>query len=137
MADYVEGACMLARREAYAAAGGLDEAYYMYAEDVELCYALKQAGWQVCYQPAAKVIHIGGASSRNRRPERESDLYCSRVRFFRRHYGSLAANILMAQIFSFTVSKVFAHRLVRFLSHGRYGRTVVPLRQLATGLRRV
>jgi N-acetylglucosaminyl-diphospho-decaprenol L-rhamnosyltransferase len=133
--DYVEGACMLLRREAYQAVGGLDEAYFMYAEDVELCYALKEKGWQVCYQPAALVVHLGGGSSQNRQPERESDLYCSRVRFFRRHYGFLAAELLLVQIVAFTSLKLVTHGLLRRLSHGRYGRSVVPLRRLAMCLR--
>jgi N-acetylglucosaminyl-diphospho-decaprenol L-rhamnosyltransferase len=137
LADYVEGACMLVRREAYQAVGGLDEAYFMYSEDVELCYALHQKGWQVCYQPAAQVVHLGGASSQNRRPERENDLYCSRVRFFQRHYGTIANNDLTAQIFAFTAIKSLAHKFLRLISHGRYGRTVVPLRRLAIRLRRV
>ena len=137
VADYVEGACMLVRREAYQTVGGLDEAYFMYAEDVELCYALKNCGWQVCYQPAALVVHLGGASSQNRRTERESDLYCSRVRFFQRHYGTAAAYALTAQIVAFTAVKLLAHSFLRLISHGRYGRRVVPLRQLALGLRRV
>jgi len=134
---YVEGACMLIRREAYQAVGGLDEAYFMYAEDVELCYDLCQQGWQVCYQPAALVVHLGGGSSQSRRPERESDLYCSRVRFFQRHYGSGAAFALAAEILAFTAIKTLAHSLLRLISHGRYGRPVVPLSRLASQLRHV
>ena len=135
--DYVEGACMLIRREAFQAVGGLDEAYFMYAEDVEICYALRQKGWQVCYQPAALVVHLGGGSSQTRRPERESDLYCSRVRFFRRHYGTAATLALTAQILAFTAIKTLAHSFLRLISHGRYGRPVAPLSQLAVQLRRV
>ncbi len=135
--DYVEGACMLVRREAYQAVDGLDEAYFMYAEDVEICYALRQKGWQVRYQPAALVVHLGGGSSQSRRPDREGDLYCSRVRFFRRHYGAAAALALTAQILAFTAIKTLAHTFLRLISHGRYGRPVVPLSRLAVQLRRV
>jgi len=134
---YVEGACMLVRREAYQAVGGLDEAYFMYAEDVEICYALRQKGWQVCYQPAALVVHLGGGSSQSRGPERESDLYCSRVRFFHRHYGIVAALALSAQILAFTAAKTLAYKFLRLISHGRYGRAVVPLGRLAFQLRHV
>src|SRR5207247_2741866 len=101
--------------------------------DVELCYALKASGWRVCYQPAALVVHLGGGSSQARRPERESDLYCSRVRFFRRHYGALPADVLLAQVFAFAILKVLAHGVLRRVCHGRYGRAVVPLRPVATG----
>ena len=62
--DYVEGACLLVRRKAYQDVGGPDSAYFMYSEEVDLCYAVRQEGWQVWYQPAAAVVHLGGASSR-------------------------------------------------------------------------
>ncbi|MGQ0601232.1 MAG: glycosyltransferase family 2 protein [Anaerolineales bacterium] len=133
--DYVEGACMLIRREAYAQAGGLDEGYFMYAEEVDLCYTLRQYKWEVWYAPEAYVIHLGGASSRIRRPEREGDLYTSRVRFFRKHYGAPQASALKALIYTFTAIKIAWHTLLRLASGGRFGRPVVSLRSLAAKLR--
>jgi hypothetical protein len=129
--DYVEGACLLVRRDAVNIVGGMDEGYFMYAEEVDWCYAMKQAGWQVWYQPAAKIIHLGGGSSRNRKPERERDLYRSRVRFFRQHYGSAAATWLKWQIYGFTALKILAHGALRFVTGGRRGRVVAPLSSLA------
>jgi N-acetylglucosaminyl-diphospho-decaprenol L-rhamnosyltransferase len=135
--DYVEGACMLVRRDAFEAVGGLDESYFMYAEEVDWCCAMRGAGWQVWYQPAAKVVHLGSGSSQNRRPQREADLYRSRVRFFRKHYGDIAARLLKVQIYVLTAVKLLVHRLLRLVSGGRYGRPVVSLRYLARGLRGV
>jgi hypothetical protein len=133
--DYVEGACLLARREAYQAVGGMDEGFFMYAEEVDLCYALIRAGWQVWYHPDARVTHLGGASSRNRKPQREGDLYRSRVRFFRKHYGHGSANLLKAMIIAFTAVKVIFHSTLRWLSGGRLGRPVVSLGYLSTQLK--
>lgn len=133
--DYVEGACMLVRREAYESAGGLDEGYFMYAEEVDWCYTMRQKGWQVWYQPAAKIIHLGGASSAGRRTRREADLYQSRVRFFRKHYGNTAAAALKGQIYGFTAAKFLVHGLLRQVSRGRFGRPVVGIRQLALQLK--
>jgi GT2 family glycosyltransferase len=133
--DYVEGACMLVRREALENVGGLDEGYFMYAEEVDWCYAMREKGWQVWYQPAAKVIHLGGGSSQSRRPQREGDLYRSRVRFFRKHYGDRAAKLLKLQIYSLTAIKIAIHGLLRLVSGGRYGRPVVPLHYLAMELK--
>ncbi len=62
--DCVSGACLLVRRSAFVAAGGFDEAYFMYAEDVDLCWRLRQQGWRVGYEPAGRVVHSLGASSR-------------------------------------------------------------------------
>jgi N-acetylglucosaminyl-diphospho-decaprenol L-rhamnosyltransferase len=135
--DYVEGACMLARREAFEDVSGLDEGYFMYSEEVDWCYAMREKGWQVWYQPEAKVVHLGGASSQSRRVRREADLYRSRVRFFRKHYGDVAAELLKLQIFTLTAIKIIVHKLLRAVSGGRYGRPIVPLRHLATQLRGV
>jgi len=61
--DWVSGACFLARREAWDAVGGFDRAYFMYMEDVDLCWRLARAGWSVAYEPAAEVTHVQGVSA--------------------------------------------------------------------------
>ncbi len=61
--DWVSGACFLIRREAWDAVGGFDPSYFMYMEDVDLCWRLGRAGWGVSYQPAAEVVHTQGVSA--------------------------------------------------------------------------
>lgn len=133
--DYVGGACLLVRHQAVEEVGGLDEGYFMYAEEVDWCYAMKQSGWQVWYEPAAEIIHLGGGSSQHRRPQREADLYRSRVRFFRRRYGDRKASLLKLQIYALTAIKIGVHGLARLASGGRFGRPVLSLRYLARQLR--
>lgn len=60
--DWVSGACLAIRRNTLGHIGLLDEAYFMYAEDMELCYRARQAGYQVVYQPRARVQHFMGQS---------------------------------------------------------------------------
>jgi N-acetylglucosaminyl-diphospho-decaprenol L-rhamnosyltransferase len=67
--DWVSGACFLARRQAWDAVGGFDASYFMYLEDVDLCWRLARAGWAVGYEPAAEVLHVQGVST-NRHPYR-------------------------------------------------------------------
>ena len=67
--DWVSGACFLARRSAWEAVGGFDRAYFMYLEDVDLCWRLGKAGWAVAYEPAAQVVHVQGVSA-DRHPYR-------------------------------------------------------------------
>lgn len=131
MVDYVEGACLLVRPEAFRETNGLDEGFFMYAEEVDWCYSVRQKGWQVWYQPAAKIIHLGGGSSQGRRTQREGDLYRSRVRFFRKHYGHIPAQLLKLQIYGLTALKIIGHKGLRLISAGRYGRPVISLRYLA------
>jgi GT2 family glycosyltransferase len=58
------GAFLLLRREAFDAAGGFDPAQWLYAEDVDLAWRLKQSGWRTLYEPAARVHHASGAAAR-------------------------------------------------------------------------
>ncbi len=67
--DWVSGACFLARRSAWEAVGGFDRAYFMYLEDVDLCWRLGRAGWAVAYEPEAQVVHVQGVSA-DRHPYR-------------------------------------------------------------------
>ena len=62
--EVIKGACLMLRRTALEQVGLLDGSYFMYTEEVDLCYRLSQAGWQLWWVPAAKVTHFGEASSR-------------------------------------------------------------------------
>jgi N-acetylglucosaminyl-diphospho-decaprenol L-rhamnosyltransferase len=62
--DWVSGACILVRRDAWEAVGGFDPDYFMYLEDVDLCWRLGKAGWAVGYEPAAGAVHVQGVSTR-------------------------------------------------------------------------
>ena len=63
-ADWISGACLLGRRRALEELGGFDESYFMFAEDMDLCWRAHQAGWGVGFQPAAVVTHVEGVSRR-------------------------------------------------------------------------
>ena len=62
--DWVGGACALVRRAAFDAVAGFDESYFMYVEDVDRCWRLGRAGWRIGYEPAGRVVHALGGSSR-------------------------------------------------------------------------
>jgi len=62
-AGWVSGSCFLARRGALEELGGFDEAYFMYAEDMDLCWRAHEAGWGVGFAGAAAITHIQGAST--------------------------------------------------------------------------
>lgn len=67
--EFVMGAAILLRRDAFEEIGGFDEDFFMYDEEVDLELRLRQAGWRVGFFPSATFAHIGGASS-TIRPER-------------------------------------------------------------------
>jgi N-acetylglucosaminyl-diphospho-decaprenol L-rhamnosyltransferase len=61
--DWVSGTCMLVRRTAFEQVDGFDPGFFMYVEDVDLCWRLRRAGWTVGYEPGGRVTHTVGASS--------------------------------------------------------------------------
>lgn len=103
--DVVMGACMLLRREAIEQVGGFDTGFFMYSEEVDLCYRLKKAGWQVRYTPDAIATHIWGGSSQKVPRETFLRLYASRVRFFRKHYGRVPTLLYKAVLCASTLAR--------------------------------
>lgn len=62
--DWVTGACFLAKKSVLKQAGLFDESIFMYGEDVELCYKIKQLGKSVLYLPVTKVVHLGSGGKK-------------------------------------------------------------------------
>lgn len=92
------GAAMALRREAFEEIGGFDPAFFMYSEEIDLCYRLKAAGWEVHFAPVATVAHVGGASTGQKRPEMAVRRVASSKLFYRRHYSRLRVLALEAMI---------------------------------------
>lgn len=90
--DWVMGAFMVGRREVLAMIGGFDEDYFLYAEDMDLCYRLRQQGYAVLFCPEVTVTHLGNRSGARKWAERrESEIVRSEVLFLRKHYGVVSA----------------------------------------------
>jgi len=85
--DWVSGACMLLRREAYEAAGRFDAGYFMYFEEMDFCLRLARAGWRVVYDPGAEVTHILGGSTRSAPYRKVWNHHRSALRFYCRRYA--------------------------------------------------
>ena len=84
-ADWISGCCVLLRREAVASVGGLDEGFFLYLEETDLCKRLATAGWRTGFDPRATASHIGYQSAD--RSATEAILAVSRVRYARKHHG--------------------------------------------------
>jgi GT2 family glycosyltransferase len=83
--DSVVGAFMLVRCEAIRQVGLFDDTFFMYGEDLDWAYRIKQAGWTVMYNPAVTVTHVKRAASRqSSRAKRE--FYRAMLIFYRKHY---------------------------------------------------
>lgn len=87
--DWVSGACVLLRRKALEELDGLDEGFFMYGEDIDLCRRLRAAGYELLYEPAALVHHEGGASAP--RAHLLPVLAASRIRYAAKHRSRAGA----------------------------------------------
>ena len=92
--DWVSGAVMIIRREAFDAVGGFDTGFFLYWEDADFCRRLERAGWQTMYVPELTVRHAGGRSSRHAADASLVAFHRSAFRLFWKH--SNAATKLLA-----------------------------------------
>lgn len=96
--DWVLGACFLVRREAFQAVQGMDDRYFLYFEEVDLCTRLRQAGWEIWYLPSAQAVHHGRASM-GLVPEAMALQYRrSQLAYYRRYHGPAAAGLLQGYL---------------------------------------
>jgi N-acetylglucosaminyl-diphospho-decaprenol L-rhamnosyltransferase len=89
--DWVDGAALMARREAIEQVGLMDEGFFMYSEELDWCQRFGQAGWRVVYLPAARIIHYRGKSSEQVVAAGHIHFQTSKVRYFRKYHGRVVA----------------------------------------------
>jgi hypothetical protein len=86
--DWAVGAALLFRREALEDIGGFDERFFMYVEDLEWAWRASRRGWEIRFEPAAAVRHVGNASGAATYGRRRTATYVHNTyRFYRRHHG--------------------------------------------------
>jgi N-acetylglucosaminyl-diphospho-decaprenol L-rhamnosyltransferase len=95
--DWVSGACMAIRRDVLRGIGSLDERFFMYFEDADLCRRARAAGWLVYYLPHVEIIHQTGASSRSK-PRAVWLLHKSAFLYHRKHGAHGPLNVFSAAV---------------------------------------
>jgi GT2 family glycosyltransferase len=136
--DWLVGACLLVRREAIAQAGPLDEGFFMYAEELDWCRRIKQAGWRIVYLPAAQVIHYEGKSSEQNLAARDIRFHSSKVRYFRQHHGARQAELLRLFLLGTFIWQLAVESVKWLVGHKRplrASRVKAYLQVLHSGLR--
>lgn len=93
--DVLSGACMMIRKEVFEEVGKFSSEYFMYTEDVDLCYKVHRAGYSNCYTGAFSVTHHGGGSSHQRKENSYANIQMreSTFKFLKKTRGPLYANI--------------------------------------------
>lgn len=92
--EWVSGAFLAARREAFEAAGGFDERFFLYYEDIDLCLRLRAAGRSVVFVPEAAALHEGGAVTSARPLRSRYEYRRSQLLFYRKHNGPASRFLL-------------------------------------------
>ena len=127
--DCLQGACLIIRREVLDQVGLLDEDYFIYSEEVDLCYRMKKAGWQLYWVPSAKVVHFGGQSTNQVAEDMFLQLYRGKILFFRKHYGLLAAYIYKLVLLVSTLARLALTPLARLEKQPRRRQHLILARQ--------
>ncbi len=96
--DWLVGACLMTHRAVLEDVGPMDEAYFMYSEELDWCRRVKEAGWKVVYLPEARIVHHVGKSSEQAVTERHINYQRAKLRYFRKFHGRIPSNVLRLTI---------------------------------------
>lgn len=107
--DAISGAFMLFRREVYERIGGFDPQFFMYGEDLDLCYRTQQAGYKVFYYPETEIIHYKGESTKRSSLDETKVFYDAMHLFVKKHFSAsflveaiLQSAIILRKLVAFT-----------------------------------
>ena len=140
--DILSGCFWLVRREALHQVGPLDEAFFMYGEDLDWCKRFWEQGWQVVYVPTAEAIHYGGASSANAPLRFYIERQRADLQYWRKHHSrpAVAAFFLISLLhlalrtLGYTLALGFNRRERATYRH-KVARSVAGLKWMFTGAR--
>lgn len=110
--DWVGGTFMVARKEVLEKAGYFNEAYFMYFEDVELCYKAVEKGYKVMINPDLYITHQSGASSKNPRLTQWRGEFRGLVLFYKEQFGWIAAIIIRFLIYCAVILRIITFSLL-------------------------
>jgi len=91
---WLSAACLLCRRTAFEAAGGFDERFFIYFEDIDLCYRMSKAGWKLLHVPSVRIFHEGGATTAPRAADSRLEYRRSQLYFYRKHNSRASFRLL-------------------------------------------
>lgn len=114
------GAFMLVRRDVVNGVGALSEDYFMYGEDIDWCYRIKEAGWKIVYYPKAEIVHYKRASSKKVKLKTTYHFYKSMLIFYNKFYRS-KYNALITVVTYVGVGFVFGLSMLKSIFPNRLG----------------
>jgi GT2 family glycosyltransferase len=104
--DVLMGACLLIRRKIFDQVGFMDEDFFIYSEEVDLCTRIRDYGWRLFWYPAATVVHYGGQSTQQVQQEMFLQLYQGKIQYFRKHRSSIEVWLYKAILFIASLARL-------------------------------
>jgi len=104
--DVLMGACLLIRRKALDQVGLLDEEFFVYSEEVDLCTRIRNYGWRISWLPTVKVVHLGGQSTQQIQQEMFLQLYQGKIQYFRKHHSAMEVWLYKFVLFLATLVRI-------------------------------
>lgn len=117
--DWVMGAALVTRRTIVDAIGGLDEAYFMYSEELDWCRRIKDAGWEIVYLPSAEIVHHLGKSSEQAVTHRHINFNRAKLRYYRKYHGAIATVALRTFLLLTYLQQLLVEMFKGILGHKR------------------
>ncbi|MDO5811420.1 MAG: glycosyltransferase family 2 protein, partial [Methanobrevibacter sp.] len=97
--DCLTGAFMFIRKSVLDSIGLLDETFFMYGEDIDLCYRIKQAGWKIVYYGKSSITHLKGASSKKQKNKLIYEFYHAMYIYYKKHHAKDSSFIVNAIVY--------------------------------------
>lgn len=98
---YATGAALFARKQAIDDAGLMPEAYFMYFEETEMCYKMRQKGWKIRVINTEPVMHVYGGSFKTKYDPRRLKIFLNSLKIFvKRNYSGCKKNLILCEIFA-------------------------------------
>jgi N-acetylglucosaminyl-diphospho-decaprenol L-rhamnosyltransferase len=100
---WVGGQCMTVRRACIEKVGVMDTDYFMYSEETDWCYRIRNAGWEIHHCPDIEIIHFGGQSTKKIATKMLIELYGSKVRFIRKNLSVWQSELFVKGLLARTI----------------------------------
>jgi GT2 family glycosyltransferase len=97
--DWVSGACLLVRKEDFEKVGRFDSSIFMYMDEIDFCFRAKKAGMRVLFYPQAHFVHIGAATSRDKR-DPISNIYLGLMDFYKKHGNYVQYKVVKSMLWA-------------------------------------
>lgn len=130
---WLQGSCLMVRREVYQQVGGFDDGFFLYVEDADLCQRIIQAGWRAVFLPDAVATHYGGTTTGRYPLIRVRHYHLSPLHYFRKQQRPAAVGMLKIVFTIELLSKILLRRGANLLRPDEQRRTKAAVEWMVLG----